>query len=369
MDPNFITAVRKLQNKGDIAPPVKTDYGYHIVRLEGTKPIAPFDEIKSDLRSRVLRDSRSELSVESVIEKIKKEYAYTVYSDNLKKFQTLCNPSLLTGEWDSESVSQLALPLFKLGDTILTTNDFIEYIESRLATDKPTESPIASTETAETMTAKYFTTWSDATCHAYEDSRLEQKYPTFRITLNEYNNGILLYEIIEKEIWGRSTTDTIGLETFFEQNRDKYAWGERRDFTAVHANGFTSAKEAEKAKTNILNMLKKGKSDMEIQAAFSKSKSPITVKIIRRKVEKGVSPDVDELWNMPTPHALAMVTPENTVEILRINNTVSPGLKQLNETRGLVIIDYQEYLEKTWQQMLKEKYPVKVDQGVLNSIK
>jgi peptidyl-prolyl cis-trans isomerase SurA len=263
----------------------------------------------------------------------------------------------------------LALPLFKLGDTIPTTNDFIEYIESKLATEKPTESPIASTETVETVTAKYFGTWSDATCHAYEDSRLEQKHPVFRITLDEYHNGILLYEMIEKEIWGRSTTDTIGLKDFFEQNRGKYVWDTRRDFTAVHAEGFTSAKEAEKAKSNILNMLKKGKSDKEIENAFSKSKSPIIVKIGHGKVEKGVSKEIDELWCETLPHALSTITPENSVEILRINRAICPEPKQLNETRGMAIIDYQDYLEKTWLQMLREKYPVKVNQEILEEIK
>jgi peptidyl-prolyl cis-trans isomerase SurA len=287
----------------------------------------------------------------------------------LKKFQSLCDQSLLSDEWNSESVSKLNLPLFKLGDTIPTTNDFIEYIESKLATEKPTESPIASTKKKKTLTAKYFASWSDATCHAYEDSRLEQKHPAFRITLEEYRNGILLYEMIEKEIWGRSTTDTIGLETFFEQNRSKYVWGERRDFTAVHAEGFTSTKEAENAKTTILKMLKKEKSDKEIEAAVSKSKSPITVKIGHGKVEKGVNKEIDELWDNPLPHAISTITPENSVEILRINNIVHPGLKQLNETRGLAIIDYQDYLEKTWMEMLHKKYPVKINQEILNEIK
>ena len=369
MDPNFIAAVRQLKNKGDIAPPVKTSYGYHIVRLEGTKPIATFDDIKNDLRAKVLRDSRSELSLESIIEKIKKEYKYTIYAANLKKFQTLCDKSLLTNEWDSESVSELSLPLFKLGDTIPTTDDFINYIESKLTDDKPKESPITSTETVETLTAKYFKSWSDATCHAYEDCRLEQKYPAFRLTFDEYYNGVLLYEVIEKEIWGRAISDTIGLKTFIEQNRNKYIWGERRDFTIVHAEGFTSQKEAEKANANILKMLKKENSDKEIENAFSKSKSPITVKIVHGKTEKGNNKEIDETWNKPAPHDISITTPEKAVEILRINKTVSPEPKQFNEIYGTAVNDYQEYLEKTWLQMLKEKYPIKINKEVFDSIK
>ena len=368
MDPNFIATVRQLKNKGDIAPPVRTDYGYHIVRLEGTKPVPSFDDIKDELRTRVLRDSRSELSADAIIEKIKKEYAYTTYPENLKKFQALCDKSLLTGEWDSESVSKLNLPLFKFGDTTLTTNKFIDYIESKLTTNKPTESPIASTETVETVTAKHFKTWSDATCLAYEDCRLEKKYPAFRITLEEYSNGILLYEIIEKEIWGRSLTDSVGLEAFFEQNRSKYVWKDRCDFTKLQASGFTSTKQAEKAKATIVKMLNKGKSDEEIQNAFSKNPS-IAIKIVHGKVEKGANPEIDALWCNKLPYTTSQITPENNVDIFRINRKICAGPKQLNEARGLATIDYQEYLEKTWLQMLHQKYPLKVNQAVLKSIK
>ena len=369
MDPNFIVAVRQLKNKGDIAPPVKTDYGYHIVRLEATKPIASFEDVKDDLRSKVLRDTRSELSNEAIIAKIKKEYAFTPFPENMKKFQTLCDKSLLSGNWDSKSVSKLNLPLFKLGDTILTTNDFINYIEMQQISDKTNESPLASTETVETETAKHFKIWSDATCIAYEDSRLEKKYPNFRLTLDEYNSGILLYEIIEKEIWGRSTTDTIGLEAYFENNREKYIWGNRRDYTVLHATGFNSKKEAQKANANIVKLLSKGKTDEEIQSAFSKGKSPITIKISHGKIEQGIRPEIDELWCEKLPHTISKTTQDNNVEILRINRAVCSEPKKLNETRGLAIINYQEYLDKTWLEMLRYKYPLWVDEAVLNSIK
>jgi peptidyl-prolyl cis-trans isomerase SurA len=370
MDPNFIAAVRQLKNKGDIAPPVKTDFGYHITRLEGTKPIPTFDETKADLRSKVLRDSRAELSAEAIIKKIKNEYSYITYPKNLQKFQTLCDKSLLSEEWNSESVSTLHLPLFKLGDTILTTNEFVDYIQSQLTTEKPNESPTASTETVETITAKYFETWSDKTLLAYEDSRLEKKHPTFQLTLNEYRDGILLYEVIEKEIWGRSTKDSIGLEKYFQQNQDKYIWGDRLDFTRLHANGFKSTKEAEKAKSSIVKMLNKGKNEEEIQAAFSKNDPPIVIKLTNGKIEKGIIAELDALWCEKLPHTIAKVVPDNNnIEILRLNKKICSTPKQLNETRGLAIIDYQEYLEKTWLEMLQKKYPVKIDEEVLKSIK
>jgi peptidyl-prolyl cis-trans isomerase SurA len=338
--------------------------------LEGTKPIPTFDETKADLRSKVLRDSRAELSAQAIIEKIKNEYSYTTFPKNLLIFQTSCDKSLLSEEWNSESVSTLNLPLFKLGDTILTTNEFVDYIQSQLTTEKPNESPTVSTETVETTTAKYFETWSDKTCLAYEDCRLEKKYPAFQLTLNEYRDGILLYEVIEKEIWGRSTSDSIGLEKYFEQNQDKYVWGDRRDFSRLHASGFKTAKEAEKAKSAIVKMLNKRKSEEEIKAAFSKNDTPIEIKITNGKVEKGIIAEMDALWHEKTPHTIAKVMPDNyNVEILRINNCMCPGPKQLNETRGLAIIDYQEYLEKMWVEMLQKKYPVKIDAEVLKSIK
>lgn len=362
MVPEFIAAVRDIEGIKAFSAPVRTDYGYHIIRLEGKKGIPSFEEAQQDIRARVLRDSRSKRSTDVVLERIREEYKYTENAKNLKKFQTACDASVLTGKWNPASVATLNLPLFTIGDSVLRTSQFIEYIQGEQSKNAVKND---GSETIATLTTRYFKTWSDETCLAYEDCRLEQKHPEFRLLLKEYHDGILLYEMIEREVWGKSTTDTIGLENFFAQNRDKYYWGERRSYTDLTASGFVGQEEAKKAEKTILNMLKKGNSDEDIKAAFPENK----ILISHSKAEKGMEKKVDELWDTPSPHVVSEVLADNTIKIFRIDSAIAPEPKELNETRGAVVIDYQELLEKEWLKKLYKKYPVVVNEEVLQSIK
>jgi peptidyl-prolyl cis-trans isomerase SurA len=189
------------------------------------------------------------------------------------------------------------------------------------------------------------------------------------LTLEEYKDGILLYEIIEKEVWRRSTTDTVGLKAFFEQNQEKYWWNERRDFTTIKATGFTNAKDSEKMKNKLLTMVKKGKSDEEIQTVADNHKPPIGIVISHAKYEKGANRDVDALWEVSCPYAFAKTTDDLNVDIICINKVIAPEPKTLVETRGMAVMDYQNWLEKNWLDKLHSKYPTKVNQEALQSIK
>lgn len=368
MAPEFVEVVYDLKNPGDISKPIKTYNGYHILRLEDKKPVPPFDEIKYEIRSRVLRDSRSKQSTVAVIEKIKKEYGYIENQDNLKKFLAGTDASILTDNWNLAKVATLHFPLITLGDSILTTDHFIAFIQLQKEKEANKINPTAETETAETLVKKYFKIWSDETCTTYEDCRLEAKHPEFRLLLKEYRDGILLYEMIEREVWGRSTTDSVGLENFFAQNRNKYYWKERRDYVDITISGFRSQEEGKKAEKALVKLVKKDKSDDELKAVYADN-DRIYYFIDHYKVEKGIEKKVDALWDVQLPHLESEVLDNNIVKIFKINRALPPEPKELNETRGMVIIDYQEFLEKEWMDGLRKKYPIQVNQEVLNSLK
>src|SRR5690606_19416220 len=73
----------------------------------------------------------------------------------------------------------------------------------------------------------------DAFTHAelleYEKTRLDKKYPEFKLLAREYYEGILLFDLTEKMVWRKSVSDTVGLKKFYEQNRENYQWDTRYD--------------------------------------------------------------------------------------------------------------------------------------------
>ncbi len=68
-------------------------------------------------------------------------------------------------------------------------------------------------------------------CLAYEESKLDSLYPDFRNLMQEYRDGILLFELTDKKVWSKAVKDTVGLKEFYETNKKNYMWGDRLEAT------------------------------------------------------------------------------------------------------------------------------------------
>ena len=71
---------------GQVTGPVKTQFGYHIIRLEGAKPPAyvSFDEVKDFIRQQLIQEKQKEL-LEKYIEELKKAAKITINEELLKE--------------------------------------------------------------------------------------------------------------------------------------------------------------------------------------------------------------------------------------------------------------------------------------------
>lgn len=195
----------------------------------------------------------------------------------------------------------------------------------------------------------------------YEDGQLERKYPEFRSLMQEYRDGILLFELTEDKIWSRASQDTLGLESFYEANKNNYMWGERADVS------FYTLQSTDKI---IIDMLKssinKGLTNTELLDMFNNDSTSILT-IDQRKLEKGENEQVDIMtWKQGEMNEKKL---ENSIIFTRINKVIPPEPKKLNEARGIVTAHYQDYLEKEWIKELRGKYNFQVNESVLSSIK
>jgi len=71
--PEFIVAVSSLTKKNDISAPVKTPYGWHIIKLLDRKEIGAYDDVKADLKQRISKDMRSSKSKDAIVNRIKRK--------------------------------------------------------------------------------------------------------------------------------------------------------------------------------------------------------------------------------------------------------------------------------------------------------
>jgi peptidyl-prolyl cis-trans isomerase SurA len=199
-----------------------------------------------------------------------------------------------------------------------------------------------------------FNNWIEEEITNMEDARLEEKYPEFRYLLREYHDGILLFNISEEKIWNYAVEDSVGLEDFYNKNKDKYYWEERfKGFMAV-CKSIEIRDEAEK-------YFDSGMSVEEVKDMLNDSIEMIVIN--QGAWEKGRQSVVDYfVWNGPEPEHF-----NQTVTFVR-GDIIPPEPKSLDEARGLYISDYQNYLEKRWLKELRKKYKIKVKRRLLRKI-
>ena len=141
-------------------------------------------------------------------------------------------------------------------------------------------------------------------------------------------------------------------------------WGERTDAFIVECSAGVDVEDVRKDSRKIV----KGKLDQQkLNAKYCRNDTVNCITVTRYLVEKGENEMIDEQNNATGPGPAVRQGEKSTFAIIK--GVRSPEPKKLDEARGQITSDYQEYLESEWLKSLKEKYPVTVDQELLNRIK
>ncbi|HEX8514841.1 MAG TPA: peptidylprolyl isomerase [Bacteroidia bacterium] len=347
----FEKASFAIANKGDFSQPVKTKYGWHVVKLIDKRGLASFEEMKNELKGKVSKDSRSQAGKSSLIAKIKSEYKF---KENLKmrdEFYKVVDTTLFDGRWDSSKAAKLNKPMFNLGDKVYTQADFAAFIKSHQS-----KRPKADLQMVVNQFYKQFV---DESAVAYEESRLDQKYPEFKALMQEYRDGILLFELTDEKVWSKAVKDTAGSKAFYEKNKMNYMWDERADATV-----YTAADE--KIAKQVRSLLKKKKTEKEIVAEVNKN-SQLNLQTDSKIFTKGENEYVDKNWNPGT--SADIKDKDGKIVIVVVNKLLKPEPKSYQDSKGMVTADYQNHLEKEWLEALRKKYPVTIDKAVLATVK
>ena len=202
---------------------------------------------------------------------------------------------------------------------------------------------------------------SDADVKAYADAHLEEKYPELRHLVQEYHDGILLFEVSLREVWDKAAKDTVGLEAYFKANKAKYPW-EKMHYKGwlIQAKNETSAKAAK----SIIMAADKDSVDSYIAKRLNND-SVQYVKVQHGLWEMGKNKLVDR-FGFKLRYAYKP-NPDYPIVICVGKKLKAPECWE--DEKGKVTTDYQDYLEAQWVKMLREKYPVVINEEVWNAIK
>jgi len=351
MVPEFENAAFALKNKGDVSEPIQSAYGWHIIKLIDKKPLASYDELKADLERKVKRDERANRGQEAFLAKSKTENNYQLNAANLKEFYKVLGTKKLADSAFVADVAKLDKPLFSVAGKKYTQADFAKYLKKNNTSDKTIASEIINEKLDAYVSAELL---------AYEDGQLEKKYDDFRNLMQEYHDGILLFEVSNREVWDKASKDTEGLAKYFNAHKDNYKWDK------PHYKGrviLCKDKETLAAAQKIVKKSAADSIDKYLRVRLNDS-------IQHVKVEKGlyVQGDNKVVDNQIFKTKDKFIPSKDYPFSFVVGKTIQKP-EDYTDVRGLVTADYQEYLEKEWIKSLRAKYPVKVNDEILKSVK
>lgn len=358
---SFENSAYGLKNDGDFSEPVQTSYGWHIIKRIALTPLQPYDELYGLIKSKVTRDSRSNKSKNALVERIKKE---NNFKENLKErndfYRVITAEEYMNATWNADKAKNLNKVMFGF---YAEDGDKLEYTQQDFANIFRTQS---STKKKVNMVSEINQLYEEKVAEkaiAFLDSRLEKTNDEFRLLTEEYRDGILLFDLTDKKVWSKAVNDTVGLKNFYEQNKNNYMWPQR-----VKGAIYTCSDEAVAKKVSklIKKKAKKGYSNEFILQQVNKD-SQLNLNLQEGTYAKGDNDLIDDVeWKS---NSVTKIVEKDRVELVAIEEVLDPAPKELKEIKGIVISDYQNFLEKNWIEELKGKYEVKVNDEVLKLVK
>ena len=354
MIPAFENVAFSLEEKGAVSKPLKTEYGWHIIKLIDKKKIGSFGDKKQKLKQQLRKSGRMDIAKEKKVNELKEEYQYKQVS-GLESFFSVTD----TSGFDIAAINSPDEYVFSLADTAFTNHTFAKYINKNIK-DKSVSSPRAfvKNQYAEFVRDKIL---------KYEKKRLEQEYPEFRHLMQEYKNGILLFNLTDKLVWSKAANDTASLKKYYEKHKENYRRGPKLKAT-------TYTYQSNKCKRKLRRYLRRKErknyehADIIKKLSDNNLNAEIVNELTYTENDTGyVATLFDEHETLANISDIHHIKKDN--KIVYIDKKIPSGIKSFKEAKGVIIADYQNKLEKDWEKELRDKYDFQINRSRFQKLK
>lgn len=343
-----------LTNENPISAPFQSQFGWHIVKLIEKFPVKKLTDMQTELEKKVSKDDRSRLIAASMTEKLKKKYAVKRDNRAYATLGKLITNAIYEGKWEVPTNSKgLTNKWLTINDKSIDGATFLNYVKTQ-------QKSVIGIKPINKLTDHLYDKFVDEQLNTYYNDNLEKEFPEFSAVMEEYHDGLLLFDLMEKEIWNKSKSDTLGLKKFYETNLKNYNWKNRVDVVIASSTKMDVIKKAQKA-------LRDGKT-----SDFIKEKLNVKDGVVNVMTNSGIF----EEGNDVLPKGLQFKTGVSDILkegeyyfVVKVNQVLPAGAKTLEECKGKVINDYQLYLEENWVKDLKTEFKLEVNQATFDKVK
>lgn len=334
----FYDIAYSIKRVNGISEPSKTSFGWHIVQLNDQRPIGPLSEERTDIEQQLKRSGRNTLNNDQLIKKLKAE-------NNFQQDLTSLNELLMTLSKGSNSDEIKERSLFSLGQKTFRVIDFLESLPSQKITLNST------------IMRSLYSEFEKKSIIAYEDSIAPIKYPEYGHLLKEYEEGLLLFEIMQKEVWNRALEDSIGARQYYQNHLELYKAEERVSVTVVLCENTSLVEKLQKVaslETPIQEV---------VQSIFSNEERKL-LKIAKRTIKAS---EIHSFGSTELKSGSWIKKPDQS-EYFFLEEIIPPGHFTYDEIKGRVLSDYQDYLERQWIKELRAQSNIEVYSTALQRI-
>ena len=349
----FENTAFSLKEKEDISEPIQTQFGWHILKLIDKQEVKEFNSLKPDLESQVRKDSRSQLVKSKMLAKLLSQYQLTGLNPNLALLKSNIVYDKSNKTWKLSDQIKDSKSFLVIQKTSYSFGDFINFLNK----NNKLINPNWATEFAVNKQYKFFL---EQSVFRYKKDNLENENQDFANILNEYREGLLLFELMQDKIWEGAKKDTIGLNAFYNENKDNYLWPERVIGSVARSSNAKNIKKVRK-------LWASGKSNQSIHELLNKIQQNVIFST--GEFELGLSPLPESFTPRVKSQLSKIIKENNSFYIVNVKEFMPQSQKSLEDSRGQLISDYQTKLETQWILELKSKFNVKVNEDVFQKVK
>ena len=351
--PIFEEEAYKLTKKGEISKPIKSSFGWHIIKLNERFTNPTFEESKVEIERKVNNGARARVVTQAVNDKIKAKYGYKEGVSYMPYFAKYVSDSILVKKFVYTPIpSQDDKMLFSIGDHKVMYNDFAKFIEEKQKLSK------RYNDKSRVLT-DYYIAFKNKSIRDYFKIKLEEEDEEYAATINEYRSGLLIFDAMQKNIWDKAKNDSIGQQEYYNKTKSNYNWKQRVDVDIISATNKEIAKKAQ--------LLLEEEGDIKKIKEQLNTDGKVNV-IITSGVYEIDQSELPENFNVKM--GVSTIYPrEGSSVVVKVKEILAPSAKSFEEVKGKVLNSYQSEIEKEWMAELHRKYKVDVNKKVLKRLK
>jgi len=344
----FVDTAFSLED-GAISNPIRTKFGWHIIKLISTIPIKDFEDIKFELEQKIKRDSRSSFIKKKMIESLEEQYQ--IVAPNRDDISSLFLKAEGQNDWILNDGVKLQDQFVKIQNRILTHDDFLKFLNKNL---RASNSNTASSESV----LRGYNTFLGEQLIQYKKDRLPLENLEYAQILKEYEEGLLLFDIMQDKIWNGAKNDSIGLIEYYENNKAKFV-------SPAKITGTIARSKKKNILKKTIKMWADGRTNDDITTVLNAKRQQLILSTGSFEINDPLLPK-----KVKYSEGISSIFPiDGSYVVLNISAQAPEEVQSFEASKGAVISSYQTELEKRWIETLRAKYDISINENTLDALK